>query len=223
MNDPDTEATLSRRRLLRTTGAGIAGLTATSTLAGAQEDNDSGNGSGTQSDDGSLRIQTRGIMPETGRVTKDSDYTGFLVQLTNRLEDTQVASGDLQCSFANWSPENTTVYETQLIDRVDQETESIASVIYLPSDVDLRSGDVLIINKQHNCSGAYIGVRLENILASDRTRGYVEAGLAQNGSALDGGQSPGSSGAFGPGFGPLAAVGGLAGGAYALARRGDDE
>ncbi len=217
MNNPDTETTLSRRRLLRTTGAGIAGLTATSTLAGAQEDNDSGNGS-----DGSLRIQTRGLIPETDRVTSDDDYTSLFVQLTARLEELDAGAGDIDCSFMNWDPGETDIYEAQLIERVGTGSETIASQVYVPQDTDLTAGDLFIINNQRSCSGPYIGVQMENIRADGLDRGYTEVGST----GVEGGDSAdegGSSGAFGPGFGPLAAVGGLVGGAYALARRGDGD
>ncbi|WP_254536645.1 hypothetical protein [Halomarina litorea] len=217
MNDPDIDATLSRRRLLTTTGAGLAGLAAAPGLASAQEQNGS-NDSENGSDDGSLRIQTRGVMPETGRVTADKDYTGFLVHLTARLDSLDV--GDIsECSFVNWNPDDTDIFETQLVDRVGQEQETIASTVYVPNGTDLRPGDLLVINSQRECSNAYIGVQMENIRAPNRKRGYVAADSGQTGAEGDGG----SSGAFGPGFGPLAAVGGLAGGAYALARRGDGE
>jgi hypothetical protein len=227
--DGSDDTTLSRRSLLRTTGAGAAGLAAVPGLAAAQEQNASnetedGNGGGGGGD--GLRILTRGIMPETGRITRDQDYTGFFVQLTARLEDIDVGSIG-SCSFMDWDPENTNLYETQVIDRTDQERESIASTLYLPSDTDLRAGDLLVIDEQHNCSGEpYIGVQLENILASNRTRGYTGVGATGDttaGGGGDAGAGAGSSGAFGPGFGPLVAVGGLAGGTYALARRSGGE
>lgn len=214
MNDPDTPTTLSRRRVLSTTATGLAGLAAGPALASAQEDNGS--------DDGSERIQTRGLVPETERVTADDDYTGLFVQLTARLEDLDVGAGDIDCSFMNWDPENTDVYEAQLVERSGSEYETIPSQVYVPRDTDLTAGDLFIVNSQRSCSGPYIGVQLENIRADGLDRGYTDVGSTGN-EGGDGGAGGGSSGAFGPGFGPLAAVGGLAGGAYALARRGDGD
>lgn len=202
----DRPATLSRRRLLTTAGALGAGLTVGPAVAGAQE-NGTGNGSANESGDGS-RINTRAIMPETGRISNDRDYTGFFLQLTNRLEDTQVA-GVEECDFADWDPGNTDVYETQLINKIGDDTETIASSVYLPHRTDLRTGDVFVINNQHNCpDGAYIGIQLEQLRAGGTDRGYGEVADSDGG----------SSGAVGPGFGPLAAVGGIAGGLYALLR-----
>ena len=208
----DCPATLSRRRLLTTAGTLGAGLTVGPAVAGAQEnENGTGNDSADESEDGS-RINTRAIMPETDRISSDQDYTGFFLQLTNRLDDTQVA-GVEECDFADWDPGNTDVYETQLVNEIGDDTETLASSVYLPRQTDLRTGDVFVINNQHDCpEEAYIGIQLEQLRAGGIERGYGEVDDG------DGGDDGGSSGAVGPGFGPLAAVGGIAGGLYALLR-----
>jgi len=74
---------------------------------------------------------------------------------------------------------------------------------------------VFVINSQHDCpEGAYVGLQLEQLLARNLDRGYNDVSEGEG----DSGGGGGSSGAAGPGFGPLAAVGGIAGGAYALLR-----
>jgi len=199
---------LSRRQLLATTGTVGAGLTVGPAVASAQE-----NGTDESGDDGS-RVTTRAIMPETDRISNDQNYTGLFLHLTARLEDTQV-EGVEQCDFANWDPGNTDVYETCLINRIGDDTEIVASSAYLSRQTDLRPGDVFVINSQHDCpEGAYIGLRLEQLLARNLDRGYNDVSEGEG----DSGGGGGSSGAAGPGFGPLAAVGGIAGGAYALLR-----
>lgn len=204
---------LSRRQLLATAGTVGAGLTVEPAVASAQE-----NGTNESGADGS-RVTTRAIMPETDRISNDQNYTGLFLHLTARLEDAQV-EGVEQCDFANWDPGNTDVYETQLINRIGDDTETVASSAYLPHQTDLRPGDVFVINSQHDCpEGAYIGLRLEQLLARDLDRGYDDVSEGEG----DSGGGGGSSGAAGPGFGPLAAVGGIAGGAYALLRRSDGE
>lgn len=214
MNDRDNQKTLSRRRLLRTTGAGLTGLATGPALISAQEDNNTG--------DGNRRIHTRGLMPETDRVTRDDDYTGFFVQLTARLEDLDAGAGDIDCSFMDWDPGETDIYEAQLVERLGSEYETIPSQMYVSQDTDLTAGDLFIINNQSSCSGPYVGVQIENIRADGLDRGYTNLGSAGAEEETNAAES-GSSGAFGPGFGPSVAIGGLVGGIYALARWGDSE
>lgn len=206
---------LSRRRLLAAAGTVGAGLTAGPAVASAQDNGT--NGSGNESGDGG-RINTRAIIPETGRISADEDYTGMFLQLTNRLEDAQ-AAGVEECDYADWDPGNTDVYEAQLIDKIGDETDVIASSVYLPHRTDLRTGDVFVIDNQHDCpQGGYIGIRLEQLRAAGIEREYGEIQGENDG----GGGGGDTSGAYGPGFGPLAAVGGIAGGAYAFLRGSGD-
>lgn len=209
----------TRRRVLTTVGTATVGLTAGSGVVAAQ-DNESGNDSGADSADSeSEKVAVSAIMPETGMISADEDYTGFLLKLTGELDTGVEGIGD--CTVEGWSPSNPRVFETQVVDSVNagqsDAYEVIPSSVYLPQDTDFRAGDLFVINNQSECTEGYLGIQLENIRASENAVSYNFTRQNESG---DGGGSGGGSDAIGPGFGPVAAVGGVLGGAYALARRG---
>ena len=221
MSQREQSYTYSRRQVLTAVGTSSVGLVAGSGVVAAQE-NGSGNESGAGSQSEADRIAIPAIMPETGMISADENYTGFLLKLTARLEGTGV-EGIGDCTVGGWSPSNPRVFETQVVDTVSANNsdsyEVIPSSAYLPQDTDFQAGDLFVINSQSRCGGGYLGITLENIRAAENAVSYnYTRDEGGNGSGDGGG-----SGALGPGFGPVAAVGGVLGGAYALARRGRDE
>jgi hypothetical protein len=206
-----SDSHLSRRRLLATTGSSLVALTAGSGLAAAQ---DGGNGSGSQ------KVSVPAIMPETNDISADEDYTGYLLKLTERLEAEVEGIGG--CTVEGWSPSDPLVYDTKVVDTVSagetDEYEVIPSSAYLPQDTTFEPGDLFVINNQSQCSDGYLGIQMENIRDSQDSLTYEFERDSEGGDGGDDG-----SGAIGPGFGPLAAAGGVLGGAYALARRGRDD
>jgi hypothetical protein len=200
---------LTRRRVLAGLGTGAATLATGSGAVAAQDDG------------GSDKIAVPAIMPETNDLSVDQNYTGYLLKLTDRLEAEVEGIGG--CVVEGWSPSNPRVFGTKVVDTVTSgqgdEYEVIPSSAYLPQDTDFEAGDLFVINNQSQCADGYIGIQMENIRDSQDPVTYQFDREANEG-AEDAGDG---SGALGPGFGPLAAVGGVVGGAYALARRGDDE
>lgn len=204
------ESDLTRRRVLAGLGTSAATLAAGSGAVAAQDDA------------GSDRIAVPAIIPETNELSADENYTGFLLKLNERLEAD--VSGIGGCTVGGWSPSTPLVYEAQIVDTVNTSEndgyEVIPSSAYLPQDTTFEPGDVFVVNSQSPCDGEYVGLQLENIRDSEDAVSYeFEREESGGGDASGGG---GESGALGPGFGPLAAVGGIAGGAYALLRRSDD-
>ncbi|MFC5971441.1 hypothetical protein ACFPYI_08880 [Halomarina salina] len=213
MSQSDRQVT--RRRLLGAVGTSVVGLTAGSGIAAAQDDGGGGDG-------GSDKVAVPAIMPETGEISADEDYTGFMLKLDSQLEQSSV--GDIGgCTVEGWSPSTPLVFETQVVDTVNtSESDSyevIPSSAYLPQDTSFGAGDLFIINNQSQCADGFLGIQLENIRSSENPVSYDFSRESDGG----GGGGGGGSDAIGPGFGPLAAVGGVLGGAYGLARRGSDE
>ncbi|WP_254542989.1 hypothetical protein [Halomarina pelagica] len=203
---------VSRRTLLAGVGATLLGAGS----ASAQE-NGSGNGTNATGDGAEERVDTSAIMPERP-AGENTDYTGMFVHLTNKLKNVDV-QGIEQCEVANWDPDETEVFEIQLVDKVGNREEIYGSSMYFPNNLNLAPGQLFVIDNQQPCTNGYLGVQLSEILAENVTRGF-----AGNGTRAEGEEGGGSSGAFGPGFGPVGALGGIAAVGYALARRaGGDE
>ncbi|MFD1513179.1 hypothetical protein [Halomarina rubra] len=205
MTEPN--ARLSRRRLLATAGTSVAALAAGPTVLAAQ-------------DGESERVAVPAVMPQTGAISGDEDYTGFLLKLTSELDTTVEGVGG--CTVEGWTPSNPRVFETQVVDTVNagenDQYEVVPSSAYLPQDTDFASGDLFVINNQSACGGGeFLGIQLENVRDSEDA---VRYNFSREDVSSDGGGDDGESGALGPGFGPVAALGGVLGGAYALARRG---
>ncbi|MWG34719.1 hypothetical protein [Halomarina oriensis] len=203
----DSDTAVSRRRMLVTAGTSVAALTAGSGVAAAQD-----NGS----DGGGASIAVPGIIPETGSISADEDYTGFLLKLDDELDVSY--DGIESCSAENWSPSDPRAFNAKLVDTVNAGAEDsyevIPSSVALPQDTEFTTGDLFVVNNQSTCSGGgFLNVQMENVRSSE---GRVRYNFTRE-------SDPGSgdgSGAIGPGFGPVAALGGVLGGAYALARRG---
>jgi hypothetical protein len=211
------DETVSRRRLLTVVGAGGVALAGGPALAVGQANNSSGDGG-----PGDRRLTTPAIIPITGQISATDDYTGFFLHLTRRLEspgDTSIA-GLKNCKTAGWTPNNPHIFEVQII-TVGEETDTIGSTVYLPRDLQPSAGQLFIINSQQRCGGeAYISIQIEELLAQNVSRGFR---TNTTGAGTGDTEGAGGSGASGPGFGLIAAVGGLLAGGYTLARRTHDE
>ncbi|MFC7155913.1 hypothetical protein ACFQPA_10650 [Halomarina halobia] len=201
---------LSRRALL----AGVGATALSAAPAGAQE-NGSGDGTNGSGYDGGVddNITTPAILPERP-IGENTDYRGVFVHLTSELEDVQV-DGIQQCDVTGWDPGNTDVFEVTLINRQGDADRTYASSMYFPREVDLTPGYLFVINNQEPCPNGYLGVEVTEVRAEANRRGFAGSPEA--------GASGGTSGASGPGFGPVGALGGIAAVGYALARRAGDE
>jgi len=199
-----SDTRLSRRRLLASVGTSAAALTVGSGVVAAQDGE---------------RIATPAIIPETGSVSADENYTGFLLKLDEELDVSYDGIGS--CSAEGWTPSNPRAFSAKLVDTVsageNDSYEVIPSSVALPQDTDFADGDLFVINNQSTCSGGgFLNVQMENIRSDENPVSYNFTRDEGEG----GGGGGGDSGAIGPGFGPVAALGGVLGGAYALARRG---
>ncbi|WP_276273327.1 hypothetical protein [Haloarcula litorea] len=146
------------------------------------------------------RAETKAVVAEGDET--ENDLTGFFVHVgpTTSPIDAQVAAG---CAFADWSDDATTAYDVTLVDRAEPEYARYERTAYVPDSVQLPPGSLFVVNSQERCTEGYVGVRLLQI-GSDRLEAAASGDVPDR-TAADG------TGASGPGFGVLAALGGLVG------------
>lgn len=148
-------------------------------------------------------ITTEAVVPESEAFSTD-DYTGFFVHLTGAGGPEPDDTVD-QCSVADWDPDDPDVYEAQLVDDAGEDSRSTSTTVYANAETELETGSLFVVNTQHDCPGDFVGLELEELLASG-----IEPSF---------GERPGEpTSAIGPGFGPVAALTGLTAGALALWR-----
>jgi hypothetical protein len=146
------------------------------------------------------------------------DYLGLFVHVgpegSAQLDASEVDS----CSFESWNPEELTVHNGRLIDQGDEDMRDVPTKVYVSSEATIEQGTLFVVNRQYECSGAYVGLELEQVGAALGLTETPGDGNADAGTGSTGESSQGS----GPGFGVLAGAAGVVGGLLALARRGSD-
>ena len=220
----DGGAACSRRTVLRAGGAAV-GTVATAGVAGAQNGTETnGTATGETPTDGGeteSRITTMAVTLEQEDI--QSDLVGMWIHISRPVEPVQASVAD-QCDVVDWGNQDTLTYDAKLIDRRNEVYEQSIQ-IYLPRRAEVGGGDLVIINDEVSCQSGYVGIELEQIGARNVDagikpgEGLTETGAETGAEAAGGAQEP--TGGAGPGFGLLAAVGGLLG-AGRLLKRNDE-
>lgn len=148
------------------------------------------------------RTTIRGMIPEAEQF--GGDYQGLFVHVSEAGDAELDASRARACDFG-WNPDKLESYAGKLIDKQAQSHEEVPTKLYVAGDRDLKPGSLWVVEKQHSCPDAYVGLELEQVGAEIvRSKRQVDES--------------------GPGFGPLAALAGVGAGLYAKYRRdGRDE
>lgn len=202
-----SEAAVTRRSLLANSAATLGtGAVAASGFVGA---------SGVTA----AQITEAGAIPDPAKWGDDTDFAGFMIHVGGSLspERERVAADCELAGSDTWPPDEMLAYDAQLINRKDDATEQAETTLYVGETANVTAGKLYIVNRFDRCDGGFLGVSLEQI-------GLSDVNVAGDGQPTAGTTTAdeGGSGAFGPGFGPLAAVAGLLGGG-ALLRRRDGE
>lgn len=204
-SDDGTRATYRRRTVLRGTALAI-GTAVGGGVGAAQTEETPEN-----------RVTTMSVTPEQEDVA--GDMVGMWIHLGPETDPIQASIAD-ECDIVDWGDEDTIAYDVQLIDRAAEPQER-SITLYLPRRVEVGQGDLFIVNDEVPCESGYVGLELEQIGARN-----IDVGLDGGATTVDdgdgGGGAPAPSDGIGPGFGPLAAAGGLLGAGW-LFGRGDDE
>ncbi|WP_255198158.1 hypothetical protein [Halorarius litoreus] len=151
----------------------------------------------------SARYTTRMVIPSADGFTGDEDLVGYFVHLGSTT-DVSTDPADVDgCGFENWSPTDLSAFDGRLLDRLDEDHRETEMTVHVAGDAEVDTGTLWIINGTVECPDGQVGLEVEQVGAS------VPVSTAES--------TPSS--AIGPGFGPLAAVGGLLAGVAALARR----
>lgn len=214
----------TRRGVLRrgaAAGLGIAGLgavglggTATGQETG-QETANGGDGDGqgtpTDADTGTpeTSITTQAAIRDPEEI--DQGVGGFWIHLAEQLEPYEASVAD-RCAAITWSDLEAMAFDATLIDR-QAEPEQLQITVFLHDAVEVRGGELFIVNEVDECDGEFLAVELERIGAPEIQVGPRATDL--------GGGAPTTEGE-GPEFGALAALGGLVGGDWLARRRGDE-
>lgn len=155
----------------------------------------------------SARVTTRMVVPsQDGFVGDDGDLVGYFVHLGGDAGvDTDPSDVD-GCGFESWSPTELSAYDARLLDRLDQEHRETETKVHVAGNADVDTGTLWIVNRQVSCPDDHVGLEVEQV------------GAAVNVSTEESGDSTATEGS-GPGFGPLAALGGVVASGVGWARR----
>ncbi|QLH76528.1 hypothetical protein HZS55_04055 [Halosimplex rubrum] len=163
------------------------------------------------------QITEAGAIPRPSKWGDDTNFAGFMVHVGGSLspERERVAADCELVGSDTWPPDEMLAYDAQLINRKDDSTEQAETTLYIGETADVTAGKLYIVNRFDRCDGDFLGVSLEQIGLSE----VNVDGEGPNAATTEPGD--GGSGAFGPGFGPLATAVGLLGGGALLRRRDD--
>ncbi|ELZ29127.1 hypothetical protein C475_02884 [Halosimplex carlsbadense 2-9-1] len=196
------EAAVTRRSVLAKSAATLgAGAVAAGGFVGT-------------SDVAAAQVTEAGAIPEPTKWTDGTNFAGFMVHVGGSLspEQERVAADCELVGSDTWPPDEMLAYDAQLINRKDDSTEQAETTLYIGETADVTAGKLYIVNRFNRCDSDFLGVSLEQIGLSEVN---VDVETTEPGE--------GGSGAFGPGFGPLATVAGLLGGGALLNRRDREE
>jgi hypothetical protein len=152
------------------------------------------------------------VLPSVDGFTGDEDLTGYFLHVGGDASvDTDPSDVD-GCGFANWSPTDLAAYDARLLDRLDDDHREKQTTVHLAANGEVDTGTLWIVNRQVSCPDDHVGVEVEQVGAA------VDVPASET--ATDSGATATEGSA--PGFGLLAALGGLvAGGVGFVRRRGD--
>lgn len=192
--DTDDSTRLTRRGYLASAGVGLAaaGFTGTAAAQGS-------------------RIRRRVVLPNGEDRFEDYNQNLFLhvIESTNVTLDRKEFE---KCNFADWDPESTTAYRTHLIDSLEGDPDPVETNVFVnqtAANVEhaLEPGSLYIIDKEVDCPGRYVGLKVEWLSGNTPTGG------------TEGNGSPTTTNGSGPGFGALTALGAIGAGALVRAWR----
>ena len=237
---------MTRRSLLRTGGAAAAGAAAVPALSGRasaqNETTDTPVGGEGES------ITMTAAIPQSAPTFDANNYVGLFIQVKQRKGSIN-PSGIASCSFVRkgTAPEEgqyTSIdvdkiwgYNAEIFQRVGTDTEGAPTTLFAlaQNGPQIDPGQIYVINAAQPC-GDYVQVQLEQVVHSQidaksgvgaETGNTAGVGGAAGDEATNTGQVAGdeTTTTNTPGFGVLAAVGGMSAAAVGLAARnaGDDE
>lgn len=168
------------------------------------------------------QITEAAAIPEPTKWSEGTNFAGFMIHVGGSLspEQERVATDCDVVGSDTWPPDEMLAYDARLINRKDESTEQAETTLYIGESADVTAGKLYIINRFNRCDSDFLGVTLEQIGLSE-VNVNVEEDERPN--AATTAADDGGSGAFGPGFGPVATVAALLGGGALLRRRNDED
>ncbi len=218
-SDERRDRSATRRRFLRG-GAAAAGAALAPSLAGRAS------AAATETPTGGGNITVAGALPADAPTFGSSDYVGLVLQVGNRTGGAD-PSGIGSCPFVQTGTaaeegtytaidaDKIWAYNAEISERGGGSTET-TTLFSLAQNTTLGPDKRYIINDQQKC-GDYVQVQLEMLSESGQGPETTVSGGG------GGGEGEGTTETSTPGFGVLAALGGVGAAAGALAFRGDDE
>lgn len=111
------------------------------------------------------RQEESGITAQAAIVRPDGveqSLAGFFVHVSDRVNPLQAQVSD-QCGAVDWDPQATLQYDSTLINRQEERHTSYQVPLYVPDRIDLRGGELFVVNNEQPCQSAYVGLQLEQI------------------------------------------------------------
>jgi hypothetical protein len=179
-NEEDTDRTHSRREVLGATG----GLMAVATVGSFQQVSNS--------------IDRTMIVPAADQF--EDNYAGQFVAINDEQIDAEIEASALNDCSPEWSPDETKVYDGQLVDRRSEQPIAVQVPVFTNGNLPgIASGTMFTINSATPCGQTYVSLDAVSV----RSRSLV-------------GKPPGPTVTQDqtPGFGALLAGGGIAGGLF---------
>lgn len=164
------------------------------------------------------RYTTRMVVPPARSFVGEEGYSGYFLHVGSESTGELEADSLSGCGFGDWPPDDLAYFNGRLIDRIDQDAREIETQIYVPATAGISPGTLWVVNREVTCPDEYVGLSVEQIGAA------VVVGSSdadEGGGTTSASDSPTDGG--GPGFGPLAALAGVAAGVAGYARRRDDD
>lgn len=216
--DADPTLSVTRRQTIAGVG-GVFGVALGSTSrARAQPTPETGTGEG-------ALITRKALIPQVGQPF-EGEYVGQFVLFVDPTPREDITPESVaECDFTNWPPEQTRGYEGLLIDRLTDEPRGVEVPMYLNENQPrIDVGNAFIVMQTHSCPGDVLGLELEEVPVETFAPEYgtVEHPLVGEEpgptvSPIEDGQQPQDDGIINapgqPGFGILAALAGIGGGA----------
>ena len=208
---------MTRRSVIGGIGGAAGALFGGTSIARAQET--------TETAERGNQITRTAVIPDVGEPFT-GNYVGQFLLFTDPTSDDDVSPPAVaDCDAVGWPPERTRVYQVLLVDRLTDDPQGVVLQAYLDeSQPRIGVGNALIVNRAHDCTGDYLALELENVPVQTfvpeygtvqhplvgESPGPTVAPVGQGTATEEDGplDTPGQSG-----FGILAALVGLGGGA----------
>lgn len=95
-------------------------------------------------------------------VEQDQSLTGFFIHVSDRINPLQAQVSE-RCGSIDWDPQSTLQYDAVLINRQEERHTSYQTPLYVPGRINLRGGELFVVNTEEPCPSGYVGLEIEQI------------------------------------------------------------